>query len=479
MRVQKRSPWLSGLGMVLTAIALWGAQAQAEVSSDRPGSVVMYPKVIADGTRDTIITLTNTRNEPAYAHCEYVQAIGICAITGDLCDPDAEVPGSPGICPPVTGNICNAQWQSSDFEIMLTRQQPTFWRVSTGRYGDPFLLTDGVCLTTPGVPPLQACPGIFPNQILPVVDQPFRGELRCFQINNIGGDLLAANGLKGEAVIETLPGELAVSTQISKYNSINIPAFEILGDDSIIRLNDIEYGSCPEAVEVTHYSPNADVISFPDDFTACDGPGCPVNTEITLVPCRADFENEEGTRFATDIRYTDEFEQELSVEHVFDCWANFDLRDLPFANVNSSSFQRTRVVPTGSGICIAGAEDTPCDEDSDCGAGGVCGPVSGVLAIVEEFYDSAASLADPPTVHPGTAAANGYSVDFNDDGDLGRPGHCRGAIRTQCEDNADCPPGFCRIATTTACTSDTQCPGVGDFCDQCMNDEITTLIGQQ
>ena len=75
MRVQKRSPWLNSLGVVLTAMALWGTQASADVSSDKPGSVVIWPKVIADGTRDTLIQLTNTRNETAYAHCEYINAI--------------------------------------------------------------------------------------------------------------------------------------------------------------------------------------------------------------------------------------------------------------------------------------------------------------------------------------------------------------------------------------------------------------------
>ena len=68
MRVQKRNPWLYSLGLVLAAMALSGTQAGADVTSDRPGSVIIWPKVIADGTRDTVITLTNTRNEQAQAH---------------------------------------------------------------------------------------------------------------------------------------------------------------------------------------------------------------------------------------------------------------------------------------------------------------------------------------------------------------------------------------------------------------------------
>ena len=46
MRVQKRNPWLFSLGVVLAAMVLWGSQAGADVTSDRPGSVVIWPKVI-------------------------------------------------------------------------------------------------------------------------------------------------------------------------------------------------------------------------------------------------------------------------------------------------------------------------------------------------------------------------------------------------------------------------------------------------
>lgn len=489
MRVQKRSPWLNGLGVGLMAMALWGAQAQAGVSSDKPGSVVMWPKVIADGTRDTVITLTNTRNETAYAHCEYVQALGLCSITGDFCDPQATVVDSPGLCPPVTGNVCISQWQSANFDVVLTRQQPTLWRVSTGRVANPFLLSPGICQDIPGVPPRQACPGLFLiGQVPPAPDQPFRGELRCIQVS-ADGSALPANGLKGEAIIETLPTEeIPVQTQMSKYNSINIEGLSAPAVAGLIRLDGIEYSACPEAVEVTHFAPGAQVISVPTPDTTCTSSGCPVNTEITLVPCRADFINEIGARFATNIVYTNEFEQPASVESVFDCWANFDLRDLPFApaSFSGTTFQRTRVNPTGLGNCLSGTTSLsgqlygPCNTDTDCGTGGVCGPVTGILAIVEEFYETDASLADPPTVTPGTAASNGYLVDLNNDGTLGKVGRCRGDLSQTCTDNAACGnTGFCRINSTTACDSDATCEALDplDFCDICMNDEISFEAG--
>jgi hypothetical protein len=488
MRVQKRNPWLYSLGVVLAAMALWGTRAGADVTSDRPGSVVIWPKVIADGTRDTLITLTNTRNEQAYAHCEYVNGIGICRQSGAYCTlPSEDAVSAAPACPGGDADICDLNWQSDDFDVILTRQQPTIWRVSTGRIDDPLQAPDGACSIIPATnPPRQECPGFFlVGQVRPPV-QPFRGQLRCIQ-TTMDGSAIAANGLKGEATIETLtfPGSLP-GAQISKYNSINIRSISPPTDDpSILELNGVDpantaynvYNACPEAVEFTNYAVGTtDLVAESITPAACSVTGCPVTTEITILPCRADFENEIATHFQVDIRYTDEFESTLSVERDFNCWVNFTLQQLGFSNVSGSTFQRTRINPTGSGLCIEGDQDlinVPCSVDADCGAAGVCAPASGVLAIVEEFHDSDATTASPATQYArGTDAANAYSVDVNGDTFIGRLGHCRGALTTTCTSDAGCPAGKCR--NTGAACSNTSGPacGAGDFCDQCMNDEI-------
>src|SRR5512134_35200 len=108
MRVQKRNPWLYSLGVVLAAMVLSGSRAGADLTSDRPGSVTIWPKVIADGTRDTLITLTNTRNEEAYAHCEYVQGLGICRLSGAYCTlPSAAAVATAPACPGGAGDVCD------------------------------------------------------------------------------------------------------------------------------------------------------------------------------------------------------------------------------------------------------------------------------------------------------------------------------------------------------------------------------------
>jgi len=479
MRVQKRNPWLLSLGLVLAAMALSGTRAGADVTSDRPGSIVVWPKVIADGTRDTIITLTNTRNEQAQAHCVYTNAIGICRITQQLCTLD-NANLSPGAtqCPGGPADVCDLDWQTEDFDVILTRQQPTFWRVSTGRVDNPLQPADATCDDF-GDPLRQSCPGFFLiGQVKPPV-QPFRGELRCIQVA-ADGTPVAANGLKGEAVIETL-----ANGQISEYNSINIRGTQGPNDPAVLELNGVDpanvgfnnYNACPEAVEMTHYAVGAeDLVAGTISPSACLLSGCPVTTEITVTPCRVDFEHAIPTAFQTFIQYTNEFEQTVSVTRNFQCWTNFTLQDLGFTNIGGSTFQRTRITNASSGLCIAGDAgeiNTFCSQDSDCGGtSGVCAPPTGIISIFEEFHVSdAIPIPLVPSSVGATNAANAFSVDLGGNGTYARSGACRGDLSTACTDDSDCTTGKCRLSGAT-CTTSGDCAGVGDFCDLCMNDEM-------
>ena len=43
--------------------AVWGGVAQADVTVEEGVSILIFPKVIADGTRDTVIQITNISND--------------------------------------------------------------------------------------------------------------------------------------------------------------------------------------------------------------------------------------------------------------------------------------------------------------------------------------------------------------------------------------------------------------------------------
>ena len=92
------------MAAALVGLVVGGAQAQ--VTTERSSSILVFPKVIADGTRDTVIQITNTSNSMVHAHCFYVN--------GALTFPELP-PGA--INPPL--------WIETDFDIWLTKQQPT------------------------------------------------------------------------------------------------------------------------------------------------------------------------------------------------------------------------------------------------------------------------------------------------------------------------------------------------------------------
>jgi hypothetical protein len=410
-------------------------------------------------------------------------------------------------------------WQSANFDLILTRQQPTIWRVSTGRVFE-LGFSGEACeerIDDSGAV-RQVCPGFFftniadplnptGNVILPPGAPFFRGELKCFQVDSTLTSVTGGDALKGEATIENIEPP---SPRISTYNSINIQ-----GDngtsDLVLKLDGTpnrpaqdpgEFNACPEAVEFTHFGNGAGNIIVDNLSPAdCDATGCPVRTEVTVIPCSEDFEGEEGARVPLLFEFFDEFEVFLaSATPILDCWANYDLATLTnvAASTGGSTFWKTRITPQGSGRCRSGPNrGNACSNDAACGLGGVCGPVSSILAIVEEFYDTDATFDD---LAPGSAAENTTMVSIDSDTDVVRSGACRGALGTDCERDADCPMGRCRIASASACTTDADCTtaaadctaagmpapcctGVGtgptcvggqaeDFCDRCMFDEI-------
>ena len=68
--------------------------ARAQVTTVTSASVLVFPRVIVDGTWETTVQISNDANRPAYAHCYYVNG----ALTA------ARRPVSPGRLPPSRAN---------------------------------------------------------------------------------------------------------------------------------------------------------------------------------------------------------------------------------------------------------------------------------------------------------------------------------------------------------------------------------------
>lgn len=401
MRGLKRNPWLFGLGVLLAILVVYGGEARAfpnDVTTDQSGSIVIFPKVVAAGTRDTLIQITNTSNSPVLAHCVYI-ATGTCSTTeSQHCTANAECP---------SGETCLLSCTEDDFDIFLTAQQPTMWRASTGRAqpcasiackkGDPYctckLDPASGSLLCPGSqfgPGVNGCGGLA---VKPVGTN-FIGELKCFQVtpNEEPPRPFSGNALKGEAVIENL-----TNGQVSEYNAVAIPGLSGNNMDNTLKLLDAqspvsgvnEYGSCPGSIVINHYADDA-----PEPFT-----GAHVTTEITLVPC-TELPGLVATRSIVSFKIFDEMESSISVDGVnFDCYFSRRLRDIdaglqfdPVLDAMAGIFRKMRVTPSSSMLCLTGTNrGGVCTSDAQCpgAASGLgCAPAPSVIGVAEEFYQT-------------------------------------------------------------------------------------------
>jgi hypothetical protein len=358
--------------MAAALVGMMASGAAADVTTERSASIIVFPKVIADGTRDTIIQITNTSNSMVHAHCFYVNAAPVF--------PD--LPPGPGNPP---------QWIEIDFDIVLTKQQPTHWVVSSGRLlnaeDDPPRCSND--------PPVTLCDeaGFDPGRVPPQVED-FQGELKCVEVDPSGAPL-AGNHLKGEATIMAVERCLnnlceesggSCSTQfdcpgttgdVSKYNGLGVEGLETLNDDPVLCLGGqptadcplgAEYNACPETWILNHF---ADGVEDP-----VLGDPSSVDTSITVIPCTQDFEEQAPSSVTIQFIVTDEFEISFSASTTVTCWAELDLDKIsnvftprPPPGALQGTFAQTRMRPsnaTQSGFMVVANERHTLQVDGGC-----------------------------------------------------------------------------------------------------------------
>ncbi len=317
---EHRGLWAFGAAAVLGVLTLTKVAA-ADVTTEQGGSILVWPKVIWDGSRDTLIQVSNMSNAMIHAHCVYING----------------APENPNL--PVSDRN-PVQWSETDFDIWLSKQQPTHWTVSGGRRVtslDPFG-TDGSGLDPGVVPPLPSG---------------FTGELKCIQVDDSGVPT-AGNKLKGEATLRTS------SSDVSRYNAIAIPANANLSgvqiaSNSSLDLNltesnpDGEYTACPNVLSFSFFSDGDN-----DPIT-----NAPVDTFLTLIPCDEDIENGNFTEVRANFIIVDEFEQSQSASILVDCWTNRGLREINpvFGQLPTLTAQARLTPATGQGGLLGIAEE--------------------------------------------------------------------------------------------------------------------------
>jgi hypothetical protein len=312
--------------ILLIGLMFASGPARAETTTERPASILYFPKVIFDEEYETLIQISNTNNSMVHAHCLYVNAAGFCdARPSVACRSNSDC-GVNGPCLP--------QWLEVDFDIWLTKQQPTHWQAGFGRLSHPL---DPACnRNIPNYDCNEA--GLDPGRVPPVGD-PFYGELICIEVDPSGAPL-SGNHLKGEATIVSRDGDA------SKYNAVGI-----LGEPNTNDANKTlclgggvtedcpsgaEYQACPKLLVLDHFAERADSPIL--------GPESEVRTELTLIPCGANFELQRPEKVVVQFRITNEFELTFSASTTVECWASFLLNDMNL--IFDLSRLGTRVVQT-------------------------------------------------------------------------------------------------------------------------------------
>jgi hypothetical protein len=368
-------------GFALGVVGCLASVAHADIASDRPAAIVVFPKLLVDTANglDTLVRLSNTSNDELNVLCFYVNVTPRC-IGGrpdDSCFPD----------PTQCSGLCVPQWQETDFALKLTGNQPTAWLVSEGevdcqalRQGttpagvcsnDPNVSCDGDSDCAGGRCVLRPCfplDGFFlegPRQqdnagsrIPPSPEDPFIGELKCIAVDATLNPT-ARNHLKGEVLIGRF-SEDPVDNKLAGYNAIGIPAIEgRLNRDNTLVLGgtNAEYEGCPNILIMDHFFDGAvDPLArnlCRDESCTISGDTCNndedceaeldevrIATDLTLIPCTQDFRTQDPdlSQTVAQILVFNEFEQRFSTSRTVNCFRETRLSNLDTPQNDRSIF---------------------------------------------------------------------------------------------------------------------------------------------
>jgi hypothetical protein len=323
---------------VVAAVAI-ASNAQAISTSDRPTSILTWPKIVVDIAGrfnnavpvDTLVTLANTDTaNMTQAHCFYVNANSHCA------DNPARVCRTSADCV-TTANVaeCIPGWDETDFDINLTQEQPLNWYAQSGLQRGQFPLEgpfvclgsniacedDAFCVSLGYAGGCDNKQSNLHSGIPPVAEDPFIGSLTCIQFNT-GTDAPEArldrdNMLIGDATI--LRGGITAPVDVSKYNAIGLGNIANDGN-STLGLNGVEYQACPATLILSHLFDGAT-----DPLTASNAT---VQTSLTLMPCGNDFATQTPGRTTAQFLVFNEFEQRFSTSRTVDCLLNTNISSI-------------------------------------------------------------------------------------------------------------------------------------------------------
>ena len=244
--------------------------ALAGVGTNEPGAILVFPKVTSTTTQETIIQISNAAGSSVALRCFYIDA--------------SRPPDEPADL-----------WAVKDFQVRLTRQQPTVWVAGNG---------------LPPLPPDR--PADLYAGPIPPVSTGFVGELMCVVVNN-GESPVSRNVLTGEATV------IDKDTHATrKYQAVGIQGLAGNDGNNTLRLDDVEYSSCPRILILNHFFEGA-----PDPVL-----NSPIHSRLTFVPCSTDLEGSLPGTANLQFNVSNEFEQRFSASLALTCFADVALSEI-------------------------------------------------------------------------------------------------------------------------------------------------------
>jgi len=277
--------------------------AAAQTTSEHGASLLVFPKIVADASADTVVQVTNLLESRVDVFCTYVAGDGT--------------------------------WASSGFTVSLIAEQPLHWVASRGR--------------TPA--------GEDDPNAVPAAPADFQGELLCVEVDGTGAPS-GGNRLVGRATVTTLADGDAFA-----YAAIGLSSLGFNDGDDVLCIGGepsdacfigAEYSSCPGAWLLSHPSDGA-----PDEQL---GDGATQDTRLIFVPCSQNVRDGVPGSITVQLEVTNELGQRFSATQEVTCWADLSLAEistsLTFAVLGTASAQ-TRLAPgatSGGFVVLAESE---------------------------------------------------------------------------------------------------------------------------
>ncbi len=275
--------------LALLALAAAGAApARGQVSTETSASILVFPKIVYEGSRDTLVQIVNGGHSPVHVRCWY--------INGALTFP--EQPPGP-INPPLYAVV--------EFSLALIGDQPTSFTAARGRPLDAEVFA---CSEANGLNCYGA--GSNPGDI-PAMPEGFTGELRCVE-TDAAGFPINGNHLSGDAALVD-----AASGDATRYSAIGIRGGVENDGDSQLRLGD-EYEACPQLLSFDHTTDDSEDTQL--------GVGSTIENELTLTTCSANLASQAPAGATVQMTVYNELAQRFSLSTVINGWRTVRLADL-------------------------------------------------------------------------------------------------------------------------------------------------------